>query len=112
MRVPIRASGVGTVCLDGGLLDAALREATLSVGELVARAGVSPVTVWRGRRGEPVRARTARKLAAALGLTVTDLLGDRAEAGAVAPGASGSIGEAVGGLVGELEGPPAEQRVA
>jgi transcriptional regulator with XRE-family HTH domain len=51
----------------------------MSQRDLAAKAGVSPTTVIRAEKGEPMRYISVRKLAAALGVDPSALLGSDSE---------------------------------
>lgn len=53
-------------------------EVFLTQEELAAKSGVSVTTIRRIEAGEPTRIATARKLAQALGVTVTEMAGTAA----------------------------------
>jgi len=73
---------IHSVVCDSLLLDAALRARLMTPVELAARLGVNRVTVWRARRGEPIRLPLARRLARTLRIPLRKLVAASAVADA------------------------------
>jgi hypothetical protein len=66
MKVTIRNDSLGKVRFDPRALDAALARRFIGPAALADRLGVTRMTVWRARRGQPVRAELAKRIARAL----------------------------------------------
>jgi transcriptional regulator with XRE-family HTH domain len=75
MAVTIRnKAALGKVRMDGDALDAVLAERLIAPVELATRLGVTRVTIWRARRGFPIRVALAKKISRALRKPLVDLV--------------------------------------
>jgi transcriptional regulator with XRE-family HTH domain len=90
-------NGRNTVQLDPSAVEARRRAKLMSLTDLIGRTGLSPMTLWRARKGRPISLRAARAISRALTVKLSGLLAG----GATPERPEIRLDEVVGALTGD-----------